>query len=198
MHHAISVSIDAGGQAGRVGRGEGLGANVSAIHQLRRLLESLLELVCTALMGGLAVVVLLAVAYRYTGASLVWYDEVAAIMLVWLTYYGAALAALRRAHLGFPGIVSRMARAWRVPLLILSEAIVIGFFLVLAWYGWEVIVILAGDRLTSLPWVPVWLTQSVIPVGSVLIALAEALTIPERWREAQAGIAAQEHEESAA
>jgi TRAP-type C4-dicarboxylate transport system permease small subunit len=170
---------------------------MSAMHQLRRLLERLLELVCTTIMGGLAVVVLLAVAYRYTGASLVWYDEVAAIMLVWLTYYGAALAALRRAHLGFPGIASGMARAWRVP-LIMSEAIVIGFFLVLAWYGWEVIVILAGDRLTSLPWVPVWLTQSVIPVGSVLIALAEALTIPERWREAQAGVAAQEHEESAA
>ena len=51
----------------------------------------------------------------------------------------------------------------------------IGFFLVIAWYGWEVIVILAGDRLTSLPWVPVWFTQSVIPIGSVLIALAEAL-----------------------
>jgi TRAP-type C4-dicarboxylate transport system permease small subunit len=181
-----------------VGAGKAWGDEVSAIHHLRRLLERLLELVCTALMAGLAVVVLLAVLYRYTGASLVWYDEVAAIMLVWLTYYGAALAALRRAHLGFPGIVSRMARAWRLPTLILSEAIVIGFFLVLAWYGWQVIVILAGDRLTSLPWVPVWFTQSVIPVGSVLIALAEALTIPERWREAQAGVAAREHEESVA
>ena len=150
------------------------------------------------LMVGLAVVVMLAVAYRYGGASLVWYDEVAAIMLVWLTYYGAALAALRRAHLGFPGIVSDLPRALRLAALILSEAVVIGFFLVIAWYGWEVIVILASDRLTSLPWVPVWLTQSVIPIGSVLIALAEALTIPERWREAEAGIAAQEHEESPA
>jgi TRAP-type C4-dicarboxylate transport system permease small subunit len=171
---------------------------VSAVHHLRRLLERLLELVCTALMGGLAVVVMMAVLYRYSGASLVWYDEVAAIMLVWLTYYGAALAALRRAHLGFPGIVSALPRALRLAALILSEAVVIGFFLVIAWYGWEVIVILASDRLTSLPWVPVWLTQSVIPIGSVLIALAEALTIPERWREAEAGIAAQEHEESPA
>ena len=150
------------------------------------------------LMVGLAVVVMLAVAYRYGGASLVWYDEVAAIMLVWLTYYGAALAALRRAHLGFPGIVSALPRGLRLAALVLSEAVVIGFFLVIAWYGWEVIVILASDRLTSLPWMPVWFTQSVIPIGSVLIALAEALTIPERWRAAEAGIAAQEHEESPA
>ena len=171
---------------------------MTAVRGLRRALEQLLEVVCVLLMVGLAVVVMLAVVYRYTGASLVWYDEIAAIMLVWLTYYGAALAALRRAHLGFPGIVDGMAPAWRIPILILTEAIVIGFFLVLAWYGWEVVVILGGDRLTSLPWVPVWFTQSVIPVGSVLIALAEALTIPERWREAKAGVVAQEHEESAA
>jgi TRAP-type C4-dicarboxylate transport system permease small subunit len=171
---------------------------MTAIRGLRLALARLLEIMCVLLMVGLAIIVTLAVVYRYTGASLVWYDEIAAIMLVWLTYYGAALAALRRAHLGVPGIVSRMARSWRLPLLILSEAIVIGFFLVLAWYGWEVVVILGGDRLTSLPWVPVWLTQSVIPLGSLLIALAEALTIPERWREAEAGIAAQEHEESVA
>jgi TRAP-type C4-dicarboxylate transport system permease small subunit len=171
---------------------------MSAVRQLRRVLERLLEVVCMLLMVGLAVVVMLAVAYRYGGASLVWYDEVAAIMLVWLTYYGAALAALRRAHLGFPGIVSALPRALRLAALVLSEAVVIGFFLVIAWYGWEVIVILASDRLTSLPWMPVWFTQSVIPIGSVLIALAEALTIPERWREAEAGIAAQEHEESPA
>ncbi len=82
---------------------------VSVVRNLRQVLERLLEGVCMLLMVGLAVVVMLAVAYRYGGASLVWYDEVAAIMLVWLTYYGAALAALRRAHLGFPGIVSSSA-----------------------------------------------------------------------------------------
>jgi TRAP-type C4-dicarboxylate transport system permease small subunit len=169
---------------------------MSAVHGLRRVLERLLEGVCLLLMVGLAVVVMLAVAFRYGGASLVWYDEVAAIMLVWLTYYGAALAALRRAHLGFPGVISSTQPAVRIVALILSEAIVIGFFLVIAWYGWQVIVILASDRLTSLPWVPVWFTQSVIPVGSVLIALAEALTMPERWHEARTGARAQEHEES--
>jgi TRAP-type C4-dicarboxylate transport system permease small subunit len=169
---------------------------MSAVHHLRRLLERLLELVCTALIGGLAVVVVLAVIFRKAGSSLVWYDEVAAIMLVWLTYYGAALAALRRAHLGFPGLISASPPGLRVPALIIAEVLVIGFFLVLAWYGWQVIVILVGDHLTSLPWVPVAFTQSVIPIGGLLIALAELLTLPERWREARAGSAAHEHEET--
>ena len=178
--------------------GKARGDDVSAVRQLRSLLERVLEAVCTVLMIGLAVVVVAAVVYRKAGASLVWYDEVAAIMLAWLTYYGAALAALRRAHLGFPGLVSASPPGLRIAALIAAETLVIGFFLVLAWYGWRVIVILAGDTLTSLPWVPVSFTQSVIPIGGLLIALAEALTIPERWREARHGIRAHEHEESAA
>jgi TRAP-type C4-dicarboxylate transport system permease small subunit len=160
---------------------------MSALRSLRHALERLLEAVCIALMLGLAVVVVLAVSFRKAGASLVWYDEVAAIMLAWLTYYGAALAALRRAHLGFPGVYDSLSPAWRRPLLIIGETLVIGFFLLLAWYGFEVIRILSGDRLTSLPWVPVSFTQSVIPIGGALIALAEILTLPERWRDARTG-----------
>jgi len=171
---------------------------MSAARRFRHGLERLLEWVCVTLMVTLAVVVVVAVVMRKAGSSLVWYDEVAAIMLAWLTYYGAALAALRRAHLGFPGLYRASPPALRVPMMIVSETLIIGFFLLLAWYGWEVIVILAGDTLTSLPWVPVSFTQSVIPIGGFLIALAEILTIPERWREAIRGTAITEHEESAA
>jgi TRAP-type C4-dicarboxylate transport system permease small subunit len=169
---------------------------MSVVHAMRQGLERLLEGVCVILMVGLALVVTAAIVFRTVGASLVWYDEVAAITLVWVTYYGAALAALRRAHLGFPGVVSAAPPSFRMPALVVSETLVIGFFLVLAWYGWEVIVILAGDSLTSLPWVPVSFTQSVIPIGCLLIALAEALTLPERWHEARMGVVAHEHEET--
>jgi TRAP-type C4-dicarboxylate transport system permease small subunit len=169
---------------------------MSAVRGLRDFVERTLEVVCGALMVALALTVTIAVVFRYFGNSLSWYDEVAAIMLAWLTYYGAALAALRRAHLGFPGLVSAAPPGFRIPALVVSETLVIGFFLVIAWYGWEVITILAGNTLISLPWVPVAFTQSVIPVGAALIALAEALTIPERWHEARFGLRAAEHEET--
>jgi TRAP-type C4-dicarboxylate transport system permease small subunit len=170
---------------------------MSSVDRIRRLLERLLESVCVALMIALAVVVVMAVVYRKAGSSLVWYDEVAAIMLAWLTYYGAALAALRRAHLGFPGLFDASPTALRIVMLVVSETLVIGFFVVVAWYGWDVVVILAGDTLTSLPWVPVSLTQSVIPIGCALIAVAEILTLPERWREIRAHARAHQHEETA-
>lgn len=156
---------------------------------LRNGLERLLEIVCVALMVGLAVLVVVAVMFRTAGSSLTWYDEVAAIMLAWLTYFGAALATLRRAHLGFPGLYAACPPALRMPMFVLAESLVIGFFLMLTWYGWRVIVLLAGDTLTSLPWVSVSFTQSIIPAGSVLILLGQVATLPERWREARFGMA---------
>lgn len=168
-----------------------------AVNRLRHGLERILEIVCVVLMIGLAVVVVVAVIYRTAGSSLTWYDEVAAIMLAWLSYYGAALAALRRAHLGFPGLYAASSPALRVPMLIIGDLLFIGFFLVLAWYGWQVIVLLYGDTLTSLPWVSVSFTQSVIPIGCGLIVLCQLVTLPQRWREARLGLAIHDDEHEA-
>ena len=50
-------------------------------------------------MIALAVEVTVGVVFRYSGHSLVWYDEVASMLLAWLTFYGSALAvAEARAH----------------------------------------------------------------------------------------------------
>lgn len=163
----------------------------------QNVLKRLLEIVCLALMVGLALLVVIAVIFRTAGSSLTWYDEVAAIMLAWLTYYGAALAALRRAHLGFPGLYAASPPALRMPMLIIGELLSVGFFVILAWYGWLVIVLLAGDTLTSLPWVSVSFTQSIIPIGCALIVLCQLSTLPERWREARLGLALHDDEHQA-
>lgn len=164
---------------------------------MRRVLERLLEFICVVLMIGLAVLVVMAVIYRTAGSSLTWYDEVAAIMLAWLTYYGAALAAMRRAHLGFPGLYAASPPALRVPMLVIGEVLFIGFFVILAWYGYRVIVLLYGDTLTSLPWVSVSFTQSIIPIGCALITLCQLSTLPERFREARLGLALHDEEHQA-
>ena len=132
-------------------------------------------------MVALALVVVLGVVFRKLGAALVWYDEVASILLAWLTFYGAALAALHRAHIGFPKLVDGLGPTLRRPLILLGEAFVLSFFLVTAWAGWRVFGILGGEMLVSLPWVPQRLTQSVIPIGAFLFIIAELVTLPEVW-----------------
>ena len=154
----------------------------SRIHKsFQRLLESIV----IVLMVALTAIVLVAVAYRKMGASLSWYDEIASVLLAWLTYYGAALAALHRGHIGFSGLIKVMKPAVRIPFIIISEVCILGFFALLAWVGVDVLVILEGDSLVSLPQVPTRLTQSVIPIGAVLFIIADALGLPELFREAR-------------
>ena len=149
---------------------------------LRTRFERLLEAVVLVLVAALAVVVVMGVGFRKFGAALVWDDEVASILLAWLPDYGAALAALKRAHIGFPNLVRRLGRPWRIPVVVAGEAVVIAFFLVAAWAGWRVLVILEGSGMVSLPWVPTRLTQSVIPIGCVLFVIAQLLSLPEMLR----------------
>jgi len=152
----------------------------------RALFERLLETITVFLIISLAVVVVLGVIYRWSGASLSWYDEIASVQLAWLTYYGASLAALKRAHIGVPGLIAVVPPLFRVPLVLLAETVVIGFFLILAWYGYIVLVVLEGDTLISLPWISTQVTQSVIPIGAVLFIIAELLNMPQIMREASA------------
>lgn len=150
----------------------------------RAAFQRFLEYVVLGLVAGLAVLVVVGVAFRKLGAALVWYDEVAAILLSWLAYYGAALAALRRAHIGFPKLARRAPVAVRRGVYVLRTAVVIAFFAVTAWAGWRVLDVLGGTSLVGLPWMPTRVTQSVIPIGAVLFIVAELLTVPDGWRDA--------------
>jgi len=157
------------------------------ISVLRNTLDRLLQGVVIGLMIGLTLMVITAVIYRKLGASLSWYDEVASIMLAWITYYGAALAALKRQHLGFDGVLLSMPVPVRKVAIIIGEILVIGFFLLLAWAGWRVLEVVGDENLISLTWVPVALTQSVIPIGAVLFVICELLSLPEYWANTVAG-----------
>lgn len=151
------------------------------ITTIRSRFEAVLELLMLTLMAALALVVIVGVGFRKAGAALVWYDEVSSILLAWLTYYGAAFAALKRAHIGFPKLVQSVQPKLRLALVLARELVVVGFFILVAWAGWQVLQILQGIYLTSLPSVPARLTQSVVPISAVLFIVAELLSLAELW-----------------
>lgn len=152
------------------------------MKSFQRVLTSVLSWALITLMVLLTLVVVVAVIYRKMDASLSWYDEVASILLSWVTYYGAALAALKRKHIGFDSLLLAIPMPLRMWAAALSELLVIGFFVLLAWAGWEVLRVLEGDTLVSLTWMPVQFTQSVIPIGACLFVVCELLSLPPYWQ----------------
>ena len=146
-----------------------------------------LEWVVSALMVVLFLEVTLGVVFRAIGQSLIWYDEVASVLLAWLTFYGAALASVKRAHIGCPELVAMMP--WRARRLVnlAAQLLVIAFFVLLGWVGASILPILATDALVSLPSIPMSVVQSVIPISAVLIVVAELTYLIELWRSGDPG-----------
>jgi TRAP-type C4-dicarboxylate transport system permease small subunit len=141
-----------------------------------------LEWVVMFLMVALAVEVTLGIVFRTLGQSLVWYDEVASVLLAWLTFYGSALASVKRGHIGCPEVVDQLPAQMKRWISIFSQVLVLLFFALLGWVGASILPILATDALVSLPWVPMSFVQSVIPVSSALILVAETLNLIDLLR----------------
>jgi TRAP-type C4-dicarboxylate transport system permease small subunit len=73
----------------------------------------------------------------------------------------------------------------RVVVTLFAEAVVILFFILLAYYGIQVLIALQGETLITLPEVPVQLSQSAIPIGAAMFVLAELLRLPDVLRAAR-------------
>jgi TRAP-type C4-dicarboxylate transport system permease small subunit len=157
------------------------------LQSFRRGYERFLEWICIALMVALAVEVTAGVVFRYAGYALVWYDEVATILLAWVTYYGSALAVLKHAHMGVPELVRMMPPIPRVLVTLLAQLLTLAFFVLLAWVGFSVLEILATDNLVSLPRLNAAHTNSVIPISAVLFIIGQVLVFPEVLAAARRG-----------
>lgn len=164
------------------------------MNRLSRSLETVLELILMILMVSLTAIVVIAVVYRKMDASLSWYDEVASVILAWITYYGGALAVIKRKHIGFDSVLLAIPMPVRMYFAVFAEIVFVAFFALLAWAGWEVLMVLEGDNLVSLRWVPVQFTQSVIPIGAALFILCELMAAPKYLKMVAAGESA-EHQE---
>lgn len=147
--------------------------------------ERLLEAIVIVLTAGLFFLVVAGVVFRKAGHSIIWYDEIAEVILAWLTYYGAALAMLKRGHIGVTTVVKMMPRTGRLASFVVAEVTVAVFFVLLAWVGVRVLDVLTIDSLATLPEVSSAYTHSAIPIGAALCLLAQALSFPAAWRDAR-------------
>jgi TRAP-type C4-dicarboxylate transport system permease small subunit len=157
------------------------------MDSFRRFYDRLLEVIAVALLVAVTGIVIMGFTYRWAGYSLVWYDEVASISLAWLTYFAGALAALRGAHLGFPGLVNSFPPHLRVAATLFSSGVTIFFFVLMAWVGTALLPIIAGITLVSIPEISQGVVMSAIPAASAMFILAELLKLPGLLDEARRG-----------
>ena len=144
----------------------------SATARFRARYSRMLEWIVGALMVILAAEVTLGVVFRTVGHSLSWYDEIASVLLAWLTFYGSALASVKRAHIGCPEVVDQLPWRAKRAVAILVQLLVIAFFALLGGVGAAIMPVLVSDTMVSVP-IPMNVVQSVIPISAALIIIAE-------------------------
>ncbi|MCF7481522.1 TRAP transporter small permease [Vibrio sp. J1-1] len=166
----------------------------ASLNTFSNILEKVLIVISMTILLALSTIIIVAVFSRFGGASLYWYDEVSAILLAWLTFYGSALCALKRSHMGFGGLVASMPLGIRKAIFLLSEFIVITFFIVIAWASYYILQIFGDETLTSLDFIPLAFAQSALPVGAVLFVMAQLCSFPKAWAWVRLG-SSQESEE---
>ncbi len=147
-----------------------------------------IEGICIVLLVMLTVSVVYSTTMRYLGMSPSWYDEIASVLLAWLTYFGASYAVFLRQHMGFAGLVIALPRTLAVIVALFGELLVIAFFAIVGWYGYLVLPVAAYDALLSLPWLSLDIVQSIIPISSVLMIVGTLFTMPRALHRAAQGV----------
>ena len=135
-------------------------------------LVALVEWWAVGLLAAMVVIVCWAVFARYVlNSSLVWYDEFASYLLVWLTFFGTVVAAYHRRHIGFELVVDWLPPRAQRAVEFVAELAVLGFQFVLLYYGWILTERMGDETTISLPWVKVAWVTSVMPITGGLMLL---------------------------
>jgi|GEM_PF-408860 len=139
------------------------------------------------LLALMVVLVSLGVFFRYAlGAALVWYDEFASYLLVWLTFSGCVAASYRRQHVQLDLVVNKLGPRAKRRVEMVSECFVFGFQVVLCRYGALLAGKLGDETSVSVDWIKMSWVYSVLPVTGGMMLVISAIEILHRlsreWR----------------
>jgi TRAP-type transport system small permease protein len=130
------------------------------------------EWFAVALMVAMVATVAMGIFYRYAlDSALVWYDEFASYLLVWLTFVGAVAPSWRGRQISFELFVERASPPVARALSVVAELCVLTFHALIAVYGWNLMERMGDETAVSLPWVKMSWVYAALPVAAVLMGV---------------------------
>lgn len=152
---------------------------MGALQSLRKGVVKLLELLVIVLVAVLTLVVLWGVFTRYMtklipaiGGQAAYTEELARLLLIWVSTFGAALAFERKAHLGVDFFVGKLhPEAARLMAVIVEILIIVLALVVFVVGGWELAIGQMGQKLATMNFMSRGIVYLALPVSGLLIIL---------------------------
>ncbi len=161
----------------------------SMLDRVNRWFGAAVDTVAAGLVVGEIAILLGGVVARYVFHNpLVWSDEVASILFLWLSMLGAVCALRRGEHMRMTGLVSRVSPRVRAFLEALSVTAQLAFLVLILPHAWhyaeeEGFVVTAALEISN-SW-----RASALPAGIVLMISAAALRLARLLRETDRSMA---------
>ena len=151
---------------------------------LERLLGGAVEKVAAALIAAEILILLAGVIARYfLNAPLVWTDEAASLLFLWLASLGSVVALRRGEHMRMTALVAKASPQGRVWLDTVAIAATLAFLLMVVWpaieFAHEEVIVTSPSLEISNAW-----RASALPVGLALMAVMAAIRLLRvgNWR----------------
>ncbi len=144
------------------------------LQRARNFADRVLEVAAVILLFVMLGVVVLGVAFRAANAPLVWTDELAQYLLVWIGFIGWMIASRRRNHIRITLFIDRLPTVLRCAAEIIIQLAIILFALVLIYQSRGLIARNIDVEAVTLPF-PSALMYALLPLlGATLILQAMA------------------------
>lgn len=141
---------------------------MSVLFKLSRGLNQGIRFLVSAMGISMAGIVAVQVFFRYgLNHSLFWSEELARILLVWLTFFGATVAYYHHAHPGVDGLVRRLPPGGQRIAALLSHIAALALFSIMVWYGAQFAYFVRLQITPALAW-PKWTIMSAVPASGLV------------------------------
>ncbi len=139
------------------------------LEHARHLADRALGFAAALLLCLLLLCVSLGVVTRAIGDPLIWTDEVARFLMIWLAVLGWLLASRKRIHIRIRFFTDCLPAAWRPPIELILQSAIALFGALTVWYGSDLVMRNLDVEATTVP-----ISMSFVYLPILLAGLATA------------------------
>ncbi len=156
---------------------EGAGAPRSVIATIESSLGAAVEIAAAALVGAEILILFSGVLSRYVfDRPLVWSDELASTLFLWLAMLGAVIAFRRDEHMRMTACVGALREPWRSALDSVAMSAALAFLALIVWPTYQYAVYQLPITTSALEITDTW-RAAAMPVGIVLMIVFALLRL---------------------